>query len=389
MYFEFVNKTKVCAGQNALSQLEYECQQYHMKHPLILTDHVLYQLKYVDILTKHLSLDYSLYTDIPVDSSIHTIEDIQDYYMKENCDGLIALGGGSVLDTAKGVYLMLSQECKSIEDILGFEDLKLGQDVPFFAIPTTSGTGSEATCVAVVSHPEKQVKLEIISQHIQSHVAFLDPVLTQNLPLKTTASTGIDALTHAIEAYTCSQKNPISDAYAILAIQTISQNILKVIDNPKDENIRLNLALASYEAGCAFSNSMVGIVHAIGHALGAVCHVAHGDAMSMLLVPCMRYNLEINKDLYGDLLLYVGQKELYSQTPKEQLGQKAIDYIASLLQTLHEKTNLPVSLESVESLPENINEVAEKALNDGALIVNNKYANKQDIINILEGHYGY
>ena len=132
-----------------------------------------------------------------------------------------------------------------------------------------------------------------------------------------------------------------------------------------------------------------GIVHAIGHALGAVCHVAHGDAMSMLLVPCMRYNLEINKDLYGDLLLYLGQKELYSQTPKEQLGQKAIDYIARLLQTLHEKTNLPVSLESVESLPENINEVAEKALNDGALIVNNKYANKQDIINILEGHYGY
>ena len=302
---------------------------------------------------------------------------------------MIALGGGSVLDTAKGVYLMLSQECESIEDILGFEDLKLGKDVPFFAIPTTSGTGSEATCVAVVSHPEKQVKLEIISQHIQSHVAFLDPVLTQNLPLKTTASTGIDALTHAIEAYTCSQKNPISDAYAILAIQTISQNILKVIDNPKDENIRLNLALASYEAGCAFSNSMVGIVHAIGHALGAVCHVAHGDAMSMLLVPCMRYNLEVNKDLYGDLLLYLGQKEIYSQTPKEQLGQKAIDYIASLLQTLHEKTNLPVSLESVESLPENINEVAEKALNDGALIVNNKYANKQDIINILEGHYGY
>lgn len=389
MYFEFVNKTKVCAGKNALSQLEYECQQYHMKHPLILTDDVLYQLKYVDIVTKHLSLDYSLFTHIPVDSSIHTIEDITNYYLKEKCDGLIALGGGSVLDTAKGVYLMLSQECESIEDILGFEDLKLGKDVPFFAIPTTSGTGSEATCVAVVSHPEKQVKLEIISQHIQSHVAFLDPVLTQNLPLKTTASTGIDALTHAIEAYTCSQKNPISDAYAILAIQTISQNILKVVENPKDENIRLNLALASYEAGCAFSNSMVGIVHAIGHALGAVCHIAHGDAMSMLLVPCMRYNLEVNKDLYGDLLLYLGQKDLYSQTPKEQLGQKAIDYIASLLQTLHEKTNLPISLESIENLNEHIDEVIEKALNDGALIVNNKYANKQDIRNILEGHYGY
>ncbi|UTY40350.1 iron-containing alcohol dehydrogenase [Allocoprobacillus halotolerans] len=389
MYFEFVNKTKVCAGKNALSQLEYECQQYHMKHPLILTDDVLYKLKYVDIITKHLTLEISLFTNIPVDSSIHTIEEIKDYYIKEQCDGIIALGGGSVLDTAKGVYLMLSQDCQSIEDILGFEDIPLGKDIPFFAIPTTSGTGSEATCVAVVSHPEKKVKLEIISQHIQSHVAFLDPVLTQNLPIKTTVSTGIDALTHAIEAYTCSQKNPISDGYAISAIRTISQNILEILEHPKDADIRLNLALASYEAGCSFSNSMVGIVHAIGHALGAVCHIPHGDAMSMLLVPCMRYNLDVNKDLYADLLLYLGQIDLYTQTPKDQLGEKAIDYITSLLQTLHEKAALPISLQSIENLNDNIDEIVEKALNDGALIVNNKYASKQDIRNILEGHYGY
>lgn len=389
MYFEFVNKTKVCAGKNALSHLEYECQQYHMKHPLILTDDVLYKLKYVDIITKHLTLEISLFTNIPVDSSIHTIEEIKDYYIKEQCDGIIALGGGSVLDTAKGVYLMLSQDCQSIEDILGFEDIPLGKDIPFFAIPTTSGTGSEATCVAVVSHPEKKVKLEIISQHIQSHVAFLDPVLTQNLPIKTTVSTGIDALTHAIEAYTCSQKNPISDGYAISAIRTISQNILEILEHPKDADIRLNLALASYEAGCSFSNSMVGIVHAIGHALGAVCHIPHGDAMSMLLVPCMRYNLDVNKDLYADLLLYLGQIDLYTQTPKDQLGEKAIDYIASLLHTLHEKAALPISLQSIENLNDNIDEIVEKALNDGALIVNNKYASKQDIRNILEGHYGY
>ena len=103
----------------------------------------------------------------------------------------------------------------------------------------------------------------------------------------------------------------------------------------------------------------------------------------------MRYNLEVNKDLYGDLLLYLGHKELYSQTPNDQLGQKAIDYIASLLQTLHEKTNLPISLESIENLNEHIDEIKEKALNDRALIVNNKNANKQDIRNILEGHYGY
>ena len=389
MYFEFMNKTKLCAGENALSQLDYECQQYHMTHPMILTDAVLYQLKYVDILTKHLSIDYHVYTDIPVDSSIHTIEDIKKEYEKNHCDGLIALGGGSVLDTAKGVYLMLSQECDNIDDILGFEDLKVGKDIPFFAIPTTSGTGSEATCVAVVSHPERQVKLEIISQHIQSQVAFIDPVFTQNLPLKTTASTGIDALTHAIEAYSCSQKNPLSDSYAITAIKLISQNILKVLDQPKNLDYRLNLALGSYIAGGSFSNSMVGIVHAIGHALGAVCHIAHGDAMSMLLIPCMRFNLDVNSDLYGDLLLYLGYKDLYASTPQQYLGKVAIEKISELLNSLHQKINLPISLESIDSLSDDIDRIAEKALNDGALIVNNKYVYKQDIIDILEGKYGY
>lgn len=389
MYFEFVNKTKLCAGQQALSQLEYECLQYHMKHPLIITDEVLYQLKYVNIIKKYLSLPFSLYTHVPVDSSIHVVEDIYNYYLQENCDGIIALGGGSVLDSAKGVVLMLSQNCHSINAILGFEDLKKGLDIPFFAIPTTSGTGSEATCVAVVSDPENQVKLEIISQHVQSDVAFLDPSLTINLPLKTTASTSIDALVHAIEAYTCSQKNPLSDIYAMSAMQLISQNLLKVIQKPKDEQFRFQLSLASYLAGAAFSNSMVGIVHAIGHALGAVCHIPHGDAMSMLLIPCMRFNLESSHELYGDLLLYLGEKQLYAQTATEELGVKTIDYISALLRKLHTEVQLPISLQSIPQLSEHIQEISEKALNDGALIVNQKHASQQDIINILEGYYGY
>lgn len=386
MYFEFMNKTKVCVGDHALSQLDYECEQYHMKHPLILTDNVLLKLKYVDIIKKYLSVPYHLFSDIPVDSSIHTIEEIYTYYQDNYCDGLIALGGGSVLDTAKGVFLMLSQECQSIEDILGFENIKKGKSIPFFAIPTTSGTGSEATCVAVVSHPEKQVKLEIISQHVQSDVAFLDPKLTINLPIKTTVSTGIDALVHAIEAYTCSGKNPLSDIYALTAIQLISQNLNKVIDDPHNNTLRNNLALASYVAGCAFSNSMVGIVHAIGHALGAVCHIAHGEAMSMLLVPCMRFNAKSNPHLYDDILLYF-DKHAYASS--QNLTSDTIQYIQSMLENLHTKTGTPISLETIPHLNQFIDEISEKALNDGALLVNSIHANKKDIQDILGGYYGY
>lgn len=389
MYFEFTNKTKVCAGKNALDHLEYECLQYHIHKPLILTDDVLFDLKYVDYVLSHLSLEYALFTHIPVDSSIHVVEEIRALYLKERCDGIIALGGGSVLDTAKGVYLMLSQDTKKFEDIMGYEDIKKGKDIPFFTIPTTSGTGSEATCVAVISHPEKQIKMEIISQQIQSDITFLDPFFTLNLPLKTTVSTGIDALVHAIEAYTCSQKNPISDAYAITTIRSISKNIKEVIKKPQNEDIRMNLALASYCGGVAFSNSMVGIIHAIGHALGAVCHVPHGDAMTMLLVPCMKFNLDVNEELYADLLLYLGDTDLYASTSKKKLAITTINQISKLLKTLHKDANLPISLESIEGLKDHLDEVAERALNDGALIVNNKHATKKDILDILEGKYGY
>lgn len=388
MYFEFMNKTKLCVGDHALSQLQYECQQYHITHPLLLTDQTLYKLHYVDLIKKYLSIDYSLYHDIPVDSSIHTVEEIYHYYNQENCDGIIALGGGSVLDTAKGLYLMLSQECHSIEDILGFEVITKGKDIPFFAIPTTSGTGSEATCVAVISHPEKKIKLEIISQHVQSDIAFLDPILTQDLPLKTTASTAIDALVHAIEAYTCSGKNPMSDIYATTAISLISRHLLDTINYPRDKEARIQLALASYIAGGAFSNSMVGIVHAIGHDLGAVCHIPHGDAMSMLLIPCMKFNLKTNDTLCGDLLVYLNKKK-YATIDEDRLGMETIHELESLLLQLHQKVSLPISLKEVPHLKDHIDEIAERALNDAALLVNAQYVTRKDIIDILGGQYGY
>lgn len=163
----------------------------------------------------------------------------------------------------------------------------------------------------------------------------------------------------------------------------------KIIQDPKDEDLRSQLALASYLAGVAFSNSMVGIVHAIGHALGAVCHIPHGEAMSMLLIPCMRFNLSVNHELYGDLLLYLGQKEVYAKTPNEKRGEQTIVMIEELLKQLHVSVGLPISLKSIETLHEHIEEIAEKALNDGALLVNNRYTYKEDIISILEGQYGY
>lgn len=388
-YFEFVNKTKIIAGINALEQLNFECQQYHMTYPLILTDQTLIKVKTVSTCLKYLSSPYLIYSNIPMDSSTDTVNEIVQLYKDNHCNGVIAIGGGSVLDTAKGVYLILSQNVNCFDDIVGFENLKKGLDIPFFAIPTTSGTGSEATSVAVISNHLKNVKMEIISQFMQFDIAFLDPHTTLTLPLKTTASCAIDALTHAIEAYSCSGKNPISDIYAANAIKMIIDNIDSVVNDPKDKIARNNLAIASYLAGCAFSNSMVGIVHGIGHALGAVCHIPHGEAMSMLLVPCLKFNKEMCQDIYGELLLYIGGSELYASTPKNKRADKMIECVETLLHGLNAKTKLPISLLEINDLKSHVDEIVEKSMNDGAMIVNQKYVDYQDVIDILGGNYGY
>ena len=193
-------------------------------------------------------------------------------------------------------------------------------------------------------------------------------------------------MVHAIEAYTCSGKNPLSDVYALTAIQLISQNLNQVIDEPHNNELRNHLALASYVAGVSFSNSMVGIVHAIGHAIGAVCHIAHGEAMSMLLVPCMRFNASSKPHLYDDILLYL-DKQAYATS--QNLTTDTIEHIHSLLETVHQKTGSPISLQTIPDLDQHIDEIAEKALNDGALLANAVHATKKDIQDLLGGRYGY
>ena len=154
-------------------------------------------------------------------------------------------------------------------EYVGLEKVK-GRLNPFIAVPTTSGTGSEATLVAVITDTERQLKMELVSYNMLPNVAVLDPEMTESLPAKITAATGIDALVHAIEAYSGRQKNPVSDVHAMAAIKLIAANIELAVKDGSDKNARLAMANASFLAGAAFSNSMVSITHAIGHAVGGV-----------------------------------------------------------------------------------------------------------------------
>jgi len=256
---------------------------------------------------------------------------------------------------------------------------------PFFVVPTTAGTGSEVTAVAVISDTEKSVKLPFTSSFLLPNAAIIDPRMTLTLPPHITAATAMDALTHATEAFTCIGKNPLSDAYATSAVKKISENLLSVMDNPKDADGRLELAQASTMAGIAFSNSMVGLVHALGHATGAICHLPHGLCMSLYLPYVLEYNLESIREPLGDLLLYLDGPEAYAATPANRRAEAAIAAIRRMRDALYKKCKLPRTLKETGQVEESqLEAIAALALDDGAIMFNPREARLEDAKAILK-----
>lgn len=389
-YYEFNNPFKVISGKNALENIPFELKNLNAQKPLLLSSARELKDPYLKKVLNSLS-DFKItigavFTDIPPDSSLETVNKIAEVYRSSNCDSIIAVGGGKVIDTAKGVNILITQNSEDLSELMGV-DIITKKGVPFIAVPTTAGTGSEATSVAVISDTSKNVKMEFISSHILPDIAVLDPRMFISLPPKLTASTGMDALTHAVEAYTCTQKNPLSDAYAFAAIKLISEYLPKAVENGSDETVRLAMANASLMAGTAFSNSMVGLVHAIGHACGGVCHIAHGDAMTILLPYCMEYNLDVLGEYYGELLLPLAGSLIYAKTSKETRGIKSIEYIRKMSSEFKRICNLPTRLSEVNIDKKYFEQIAKTALNDGAIIMNPKEASLEDIMSILEKAY--
>lgn len=389
-YFEFTNPTKLCSGKDALKNLSYELEILGSSHPMVLSDGILEKIGTLKLVTDMLSNVKigRIFTDIPKDSSTDVVNRIAKEYREFGCDAIVALGGGSVLDTAKGVRLLISQDADDLLTLVGCECIPKGKHVPFIAVPTTAGTGSEATAVAVIRNPELAIKMEYISQQLMPDTAILDPRMTATLPPGITASTGMDALCHAIEAYSCLQKNPVSDAYAVSAITLIRENLVRAVCFGSSKDARVSMANASFLAGAAFSNSMVGVIHAIGHALGGVCHVPHGDAMNILLPAGMMFNYKTCHDSYASLLLYLAGPEIYVKTPKQQRARRAIQEVIQLRRKLHRMTGLPTTLKEAGVSRDAFHEVAKVALNDGAIIVNPRHVSYDAVIRILEVSYG-
>ena len=225
----------------------------------------------------------AVFSEVEANPSVVTAERIYLRYQENGCDGFIALGGGSPMDAAKAAAALCARPDKRLTQLAGL--LKVGRPIPpFIAIPTTSGTGSETTVAAVITDRETNHKYAIMDLHLIPHYAILDPELTLGLPPRTTATTGMDALTHAVEAYLCWTYNTReSRRDAQEAVQSIFVNLEKVYAHPDDINGRQEMMLAAFKAGFAFTRSSVGNVHAIAHTLGGFYNTPHGLANAVIL----------------------------------------------------------------------------------------------------------
>ncbi len=386
-YYEFFCPVKVIAGKAALEHIPYELSGLGAQRPMIITDKGVRAAGLLEpVVAACEESDQEIaciYDDVPPDSSTGVVRDIAKVYRSEKCDSIIAVGGGSAIDTAKAVNILVSEGGDDISEYAGAGVLKRPLK-PFFVVPTTAGTGSEVTAVAVIADTEKSVKLPFTSSFLLPNAAIIDPRMTLTLPPHITAATAMDALTHATEAFTCMAKNPLSDAYATAAVKKISSSLLNVMDNPKDADGRLELAQASTMAGIAFSNSMVGLVHALGHATGAICHLPHGLCMSLYLPYVLEYNLESIRGPLSDLLLYLDGPEAYAATPANRRAEASIAAIRRLRDALYQQCKLPRTLKETGKVDESkLDAIAALALDDGAIMFNPREASLEDTQAIL------
>lgn len=394
-YYEFCCGVNIVAGHDALEQIPDLLGALGTGSPMILTDKGVRAAGLADVLIDALSgrLDVkTLQDEVPPDSDLATVNRLADIYRETGCDSIIALGGGSVLDTAKGVNILVSENADDITRFKGAGTLKRKLK-PLIAVPTTAGTGSEVTLVAVISDPANDRKLPFTSYFLLPDAAIVDSRMTLTLPPHISAPTAMDALTHAVEACFCLSRNPVSDAFAFEAIRMICNNLLPVMENPSDKEGRLALATAATMAGMAFSNSMVGVVHAVGHSVGSVCHVPHGTCMAILLPYGMEYNLHKAESRIGELLLPMAGPDIYARTPVADRPAKAIEFIRQLNRDLCDATSgaHAVCLKDLKDrdgnsmVPrEKLSDIARTALGDGALFYNPEDLDYEDFLMVAE-----
>ena len=375
--FNYFAPTRVIFGDGSISELPMEVGALGKKAFLV-ADRGLDEAGLVERVKGKLGdLLAGVYLDVPQDSGMEVVDRGAELAHAAGADVIVSLGGGSVIDTAKGICIVM-KEGGSLRDYQGMQMLTRPQ-TPHIVVPTTAGTGSEVTSGAVILDKDQGQKIIIFEHFNTPGVAILDPCMTQGLPPDLTASTGMDAMTHAVESYVAQTRNPISDAAALHAIKLIVRYLPTAVESGDDLMARGQMQVAALLAGWAFSNAMVGLVHAMAHSLGAVCRIPHGLANGILLPHVMRYNLDEIPDLTADIGEAMGVAANATETVDRAAA--AVDH----METFAGRVGLKKRLKDLGVTGQQLKACAELSMSDGSIIYNPKMVvDAEDVLAVYQ-----
>lgn len=385
MSFIFSTTKSIVNAHNSTSELGGYCKKLNINKVLLVTDPGIIKLgldKKIIASLKNASIDYVLFGEVQVDPPVGVIEKAILYAKDNAIDGVIGLGGGSSLDTAKLIAALVYSE-QTLSDAFGIDRLSNSR-LPLIQIPTTAGTGSEVTPISIVTTGEA-MKMGIVSSVLLPDIALLDPTLTLKLPPHITAATGIDAMVHAIEAYTSLiKKNIYSDMLAIEALKLMSKYIQTAVHQGDNLEARSNMMLGATLAGQAFANAPVAAVHALAYPLGGHYHIPHGLSNSLVLPHVMRFNIPCAAKLYAELAEIIIPEQCTLLSRVEDKAEEFIKYLEYLIDDL----GLPTSLESVDIDKSSLEMLAKDAIKQERLLINNpRPMNEQDILAIYQAAF--
>jgi len=387
-FFEFYNPTKVVYEDGVATDLKPELDIIGIQKYFIVSDHIINDLGLVDKVADGLAeAGFEVtgkYLDVSQDARLNDVQTCADLIKSSGAEGIISIGGGSVIDTAKASNILFSEGGDLVEDYSGAHTLTHPLK-PHVVIPTTAGTGSEVTMVAVIYDEENKEKLAFVDKFLLPNLAVLDPQMTFSLPPKMTAATGMDALTHAIEAYVGTQASPISDAFAVGAIELVVKHLVNATKNGEDVEARGGQLIAATMAGIAFSHSMVGCIHGMAHATGGLYRVPHGVANGIFLPFGMEYNFEEIKEKLARLAQIMGED--ISGLSEEEAARLAIAAVRKLSGQLNELDALPLRLRDVGVPEDGLEAIAEGALNDGTSFYNPREMDEEELLPFIQKAY--
>ena len=332
---EFIVPGQIITGAGALDMAEGALGQFGKK-AMIVTDKVMIQLgncAKVENALKNQGIEYTIYSEIVGEPTDTMIENGLAQYKKEECDFLVALGGGSPIDSMKAIGSLVKNG-GNISDYMGkVIDVEMP---PMVAIPTTAGTGSEATQFTIITDTKKDIKMLLKGKVLMPTLAISDPQFTMTAPPKITAATGLDALCHAVEAYTSRKAQTLSDTFALSAVKRIFKYLPTAFHDGKNEEARIEMAVAALEAGIAFNNASVTLIHGMSRPIGALFHVAHGLSNAMLMKECLSFALEGAYDRFGELGRSIGVAT--AEDSDKEASEKFLQAVIALTEELDTPT---------------------------------------------------